>query len=90
MSYMISEAGNGAWSTALILPSYHEEGPLEIAFRYIPEADEFYIEEIWMELDSGGEPKMVNVARFPSPCMEAIDILNTRKEDIIQYEQIRT
>ena len=43
-----------------------------------------------MELDSGGEPKMVNVARFPSPCMEAIDILNTRKDDIIQYEQIRT
>ena len=90
MSYIISEAGNGTLATSLILPSFREEGPLEIVFMYDIEKDEFHIEEIWMELDSGGEPKMANVARFPSACMEAIDILSIVKEDIIKYEQVHT
>jgi len=90
MSYMIAEAGNGAWETTLLLPSYREEGGVEVEFMYNIEEDEFYINAIWMQLDSGGQPVLVNVARFPSPCMEAIDILNTRKEDIIKYEQVRT
>lgn len=94
MSYMIGEAGNSAWGTEITLPSYKENGPVEVEFMFNLKTDEFEIIGIWMELKSSpltNDEKLVevDVSIFPSPCMEAIDILNTRREDIIKYEQVR-
>lgn len=89
MSYMIGEVGNSAWGTYVTLPSYEEQGEVEIEFMFNLETDEFEIIGIWMELKCEGEPVEVDVSIFPSPCMEAIDILNARKKDIIKYEKVR-
>ena len=91
MTYMKGEVGNSAWGIFVTLPSYKEKGEVEIEFMFNLETDEFEIIGIWMDFTNfEGESIPVDISIFPSPRMEALDILNARKKDIIKYEQVRT